>query len=434
MTPGGPRGLRDDALASFRAAVAAVEPERLVLEHLQSAADSLHGVAPVYVAAIGKAAQPMVSGAAKALGGRFAGGVVVMPAGSQQPLPPGCLTIAGGHPVPDEGSVAGGRAVLELAERLGPGDLLLCLISGGGSALVTVPPDGISLRDVQATTEALLRAGATIVELNAVRKHLDCLKGGRLARATVPASTLALVLSDVVGDPLDVIASGPVSPDPTSFGDAVEVLRRRELWNELPEVVREYLEEGLRGAAEESPKAGDPCFERVAVRIVGNNRLAAEAALAEAELRGYASRLLTTELIGEAREVGRNLAERALAERRDSPEPACLVAAGETTVTVTGTGSGGRNQEVALGAARVLDGNEEILLASAGTDGIDGPTDAAGAFADGTTLSRAAECGADAEAALDDNDAYPFFRLIDDLIITGPTGTNVMDLQIVLWR
>ena len=427
--------LRGDARACLLAAVAAVEPERLVRRFLRSSADSLPGVEPVHVAAIGKAALAMVRGATAALGERFAGGVVVTPAGSSEPPPPGCLTIAGGHPVPDEGSVVGGRAVLGLAERLGSDDFLLCLISGGGSALMTLPPNGVSLADVQQTTSVLLRAGATIGELNAVRKHLDRLKGGRLARAAAPARTLALVLSDVVGDPLDVIASGPVSPDPTTFADAVDVLRRKGAWDEAPRTAREYLEGGLLGAAEESPKADDPCFGRVAVRIVGNNRLAAEAALAEAERRGYAARLLTTELTGEAREVGRGLAERALAARRDAPPgPTCLVAAGETTVTVTGSGSGGRNQELALGAAAALAGTEGILLASAGTDGIDGPTDAAGAFADGATMGRAAALGLDPEAALRANDAYPFFRALDDLIVTGPTGTNVMDLQFVFWR
>ena len=427
--------LRADALACLRAAIAAVEPERLVRRALASGDELLLGSGPVRVAAIGKAAAAMVRGAAAALGERFAGGVVVMPPGPGQELPSGCRAIAGGHPVPDAGSVAGGRAVLELAEGLGSDDLLLCLISGGGSALMTLPPEAVSLADVQATTGALLRAGATIGELNAVRKHLDRLKGGRLARAAAPARVLALVLSDVVGDPLDVIASGPVSPDPTTFAEAVEVLRRRGVRDAVPAVVREHLDRGLRGEAAESPKPADRCFERVVVRIVGNNRMAAEAAVAEAARRGYAARLLTTELIGEAREAGRELATSALAERaRGAAGPSCLVAAGETTVTVTGGGSGGRNQELALGAALALAGSEGVLLASAGTDGVDGPTDAAGALADGATLERAAALGLDPEAALGDNDAYPFFRALGDLIVTGPTGTNVMDVQVVLWR
>lgn len=426
--------LRRDALACLRAAIAAVEPERLVRRHLRSAGGRLPGTGPVHVAAIGKAAQAMVRGAAEALGERLADGVVVLPHGGEMSLPPGCQAIAAGHPVPDLGSVAGGRAVLELAEGLASDDLLLCLISGGGSALMTLPPEGVPLASVQAATGLLLKAGATIGELNAVRKHLDRLKGGRLARAAAPARTVALVLSDVVGDPLDVIASGPLSPDPTTFREAVELLRTRGVWDELPGAVREHLAAGLRGAVEESPKAGDECFERVEVRIVGNNRLAAEAAMAKAERLGYAARLLTIELTGEARDVGRDLARRALAERAGSPaDPGCLVAAGETTVTVTGTGSGGRNQELALGAALALAGSESMLLASLGTDGIDGPTDAAGAFADGATVARAARLGIDSEAVLRANNTYAFFCALRDLIVTGPTGTNVMDLQIVLW-
>ena len=430
---GAGRQLRDDALACLRAAIAAVEPERLVRRSLRRAAGSLPGGGPVHLAALGKAAPAMVRGAAAALGGRWGGGVAVTPPGPPAALPAGCRVIVGGHPVPDAGSVAGGRAILELAESLGSDDLLLCLISGGGSALMTLPPEGVRLADLQAATGALLRAGATIGELNAVRKHLDRLKGGRLARAAAPARTLALVLSDVVGDPLDVIASGPVSPDPTTYGEALAVIRRRGVWEAVPEAVRDHLERGTRGEVEESPKPGDPCFERVEVRVVGNNRLAAEAALAEAQRRGYAGRLLTTGLTGEAREAGRELAAAVLAERAAGAAlPACRVAAGETTVTVTGTGSGGRNQELALGAALALAGSEGIVLASAGTDGIDGPTDAAGALVDGATVARARARNIDPEAVLRANNTYAFFRALEDLIVTGPTGTNVMDLQIVL--
>ena len=427
--------LRQDALACLRAAIEAVEPEGLVRRHLSSPAAAPPGDGAVHLAAIGKAAAAMARGAAEVLGPRLAGGVVVAPPGAAGEPPPGCRSFIGGHPAPDAGSVAGGRAVLELAEALRADDHLLCLVSGGGSAVMTLPPEGLSLGDVRATTTALLRAGASIGELNAVRKHLDRLKGGRLARAAAPARTLGLVLSDVVGDPLDVIASGPLSPDPTTFADAVGILRQRGVWETAPERVRAYLDAGLRGEVEETPGQDDRCFERVVVRIVGNNELAAESALAEAERRGYATRLLTTELVGEAREAGRGLAEAARAERSaGSGGPGGLVAAGETTVTVTGAGSGGRNQELALGAALALAGDEAVLLASAGTDGIDGPTDAAGAMADGTTLARAAELGLDPEAALADNDAYPFFDALGDLIVTGPTGTNVMDVQVVLWR
>ncbi len=427
--------LRDDALACLQAAIAAVDPEELVRNFLQAHPETIPAEMSVRVAGIGKAAGAMASGAYQALGDRIGGGVLVTPHGQAGQAIPGIQIFEGGHPIPDAVSATAGAAIRALATELDRDELLLCLISGGGSALMSLPPDTISLDDLQLTTDLLLRAGATISDLNAVRKHLDLLKGGRLAAAAAPSPILALVLSDVVGDPLDVIASGPVSPDPTRFGDAIAVLERFGVWNGAPPTIRDYLTRGERGEVPESPDPGDPIFTKVDVQIIGNNRLAAEAALSEAASRGYNPLLLTTVLTGEAREAGGVLAAIGLEVRRSgqpiSP-PACLVAAGETTVTVRGTGQGGRNQEVALGAARVLEGSDQILVASVGTDGIDGPTDAAGACATGGTLERARLLGLDAAAALAENDAYPFFRALEDLIVTGPTGTNVMDIQIVL--
>jgi glycerate 2-kinase len=281
----------------------------------------------------------------------------------------------------------------------------------------------------------LLRAGATIDELNCVRKHLDQLKGGRLAEIAAPARTLTLILSDVLGDPPGVIASGPLSPDSTTFSDALSTLERHQVRQRVPARALEYLEDGARGVIPESPGPDAPFFGNADVRIVGNNQMAARAALQEAERLGYRTSLLTTTLSGEAREVGRALAEQALEVRRGSgpiAPPACLVASGETTVTVHGPGRGGRNQELVLGAAAVLDGEEPLLVASMGTDGIDGASHAAGAFADPTTIARAEALGLDAEAALTLNDSTPFFEALDDLIVTGPTGTNVMDIQIML--
>ncbi len=427
--------LRADAEACLRAAVAAVEPEALTAGYLKEHPKLLAGVAGVAVAAVGKAAAAMARGAAQALGKRLAGGVAIVPAGQATGVPDGFEVHGGGHPIPNEAGAEGARAILRLASDLRAGDALLCLISGGGSALATLPPEGITLAAVQATTEELLRSGATIGELNCVRKHLDRLKGGRLAREAYPSRVVALVLSDVVGDPLDVIASGPVTADPTTFGEAVAILERHRVWERVPFPVRRYLAGGRSGRAPESPKPGDACFERVAAEIIGSNRLAAEAALAEAERRGYNTLLLTTWLTGEAREAGRVLAAVGREIRtggRPVNPPACVAAAGETTVTVRGHGRGGRNQELALGAATGLEGTENILVASIGTDGIDGPTDAAGASADGTTLERARRQGLDPARALADNDAYPFFRALDDLIVTGPTGTNVMDVALVM--
>ena len=424
--------LRRDALAIFKAAVAAVEPEPLVRKFL---AEMGLGAERIHRAASGKAAPAMARGAVAALGDRLAGGIVIAPADHGVELPSTLSTYGGGHPVPNAQGVEGARALRALAEGLGADEVLLCLISGGGSALMTLPPDGVSLAEVQATTRALLHAGATIGELNGVRKHLDQLKGGRLARAAIPARVVALVLSDVVGDRLDVIASGPVTPDPTTFADALEVLERRGVWPQLPATVRGHIQRGVAGQEPESPDASEPCFSRVETHILGNNRRAADAALAEAQQRGYRPLLLTTTLEGEAREAGAFLAAVAREVRTSGQPltpPACVLVAGETTVTVRGGGRGGRNQEVALGAAAGLEGLNQVLVAGFGTDGIDGPTDAAGAFATGATVGRAHALGLEVQKALVENDAYTFFEALGDLIVTGATGTNVMDLALVL--
>ncbi len=430
-----PAELRTDAESCLHAAVAAVEPEELTVSYLKKHPELLAGATGVSVAAVGKAATAMARGAARVLGDRLGGGVLIVPRGQTGDAPSGFEVFGGGHPIPNEDGAEGARAIRRLASDPRAGDVLLCLISGGGSALMTLPPEGVTLAAVQATTEELLRSGATIHELNCVRKHLDRLKGGRLARVAYPSRVVALVLSDVVGDPLDVIASGPVTADPTTFGQAIAILERYRVWERVPAPVRRFLGAGRAGLAPDSPKPGDPCFERASARIIGSNRLAAGAALAEAERRGYNPMLLTTWLTGEAREVGRVLAAVGREVRAGGgplSAPACIAAAGETTVTVRGKGRGGRNQELALGAALALDGTGDILIASMGTDGIDGPTDAAGAVASGTTLARARNLGLDPARALADNDAYPFFRALDDLIVTGPTGTNVMDVVLVM--
>ena len=450
----GYEALRRDLRACFAAAIRAVEPERLVADFLAELADLAekpentelaNSPRRVWIAGIGKAVAAMANGAVGELGERVAGGVLVVPAGQRESAPTGLEVFEGGHPIPNREGVTGAGAIRRVAKEASEaaGDLLLVLISGGGSALMTLPPNGVLLEDVQATTGALLEAGADIGELNTVRKHLDLLKGGQLARAAAPARLLALVLSDVVGDPLDVIASGPVSPDPSTFAMAVEVLKRYCVWSEVPGTVCRYLERGVAGSIPETPETGDQCFRNCSAHIVGNNAVAAEAACAEAKRLGYAVELSSTSVTGEARAVGAELARTALGianGEHNLTVPACLVSAGETTVTVTGAGKGGRNQEVALGAAVVLEKGLEgglgrgrsILIASIGTDGIDGPTDAAGAMATANTLARARALGLDARAALADNDSYPFFEALDDLIITGPTGTNVMDLHFIM--
>jgi hydroxypyruvate reductase len=302
------------------------------------------------------------------------------------------------------------------------------LISGGGSALTPAPAPGITLEQKQVVTGLLLAAGATIDELNAVRKHLSLLKGGQLARAAQPASLLTLVLSDVIGDPLDVIASGPTAPDPTTFRDALEVLSRRGLLGRVPASVRSRLEAGKRGELDETPKPGDPLFTHVTNHIVGNNALVVDAASAHARALGYEPHILTRSLHGEAREVAREFVEKA---RRLRP-PACLIAGGETTVSVGGRGRGGRCQEFALAAALAVRPNEDLVVLAAGTDGTDGPTDAAGGVIDAETLERGRAAGFDARRALDDNDSHTYLRAGDGVVVTGPTNTNLLDVYLAV--
>ena len=431
---GGQR-LREDARACLDAAIRAVDPARLVTEVFEQHRETVAGTDPVHVVAVGKAAATMARAALESLGSRVSGGVVIAPPDTEMGTLRNLHAFHGGHPFPTEGSALGARAIAQLVDTLSEADSLLCLISGGGSALMTLPPSSVSLHDVRETTDLLLRAGAAIDELNCVRKHLDQLKGGRLAEIAAPAKTLGLLLSDVLGDRPDVIASGPLSPDPTTFADALAVLESRQVRDRIPAPALEYLESGARGAVPESPGPDAPFFADVDVRVVGNNRMAAHAALQEAVRRGYRSRLLTTALSGEASEAGRMLAERGLTIRGGEGSvapPACLIASGETTVEVRGTGRGGRNQELVLGAALTLHGRGPLLIASMGTDGIDGASHAAGAFADHSTIARAEVIGLDAVAALTANDSTPFFEALDDLIVTGPTGTNVMDVQVVL--
>ena len=339
-----------------------------------------------------------------------------------------------GHPVPDVAGVSATREIVAALEDAEDDDLVVCLISGGGSALMTLPVEGIALEDLQQTTDALLRSGASINEINIVRKHLDTVKGGGLARLAAPARLLTLVLSDVVGNPLDAIASGPTVPDTSTFADAAGVFDRYDLWTALPEPVVGRVRRGVDGELEDTPNAADPVFEGSQTVIVASNRVAGEAAAAEAARLGMRTMLLTTYVEGEAREAGRVLAgvlREIDASGHPLPRPCCVVAGGETTVTIRGKGRGGRNQELALAAAFGLQGVDDVLLASVGTDGSDGPTDAAGAWVDGSTLEQAAASGLDARAALANNDSYTFFDGLGNLIRTGPTHTNVNDLYLL---
>jgi glycerate 2-kinase len=433
--------LRHAAAEIQRAALLAADPAEAIRRHVRRVTDwllvgdaryHLPGIERVFVIALGKAAVAMSDAVVDFFDDKLAGSVIV--AESPGPCPAPCDLLLG-HPVPNENSVPAGQRIAALLAQAGESDLVACLISSGSSALATLPVESVSLADLQTLTDALLRSGATINELNAVHKHLDRVKGGGIARMAGGARVLTLILSDVVGDPLDVIASGPTSPDPTTFADAWAALERHSLVETMPPAICDYLRAGLRGEAADTPKPSDTLFERVQNVIVGSNRQAAQAAVTRAQQLGFNALLLSTFVEGEARQVAHVAA--ALAKeivRYDQPvkKPACLVWGGETTVTVRGHGKGGPNQELALAAAIALDGWDGVLVEALGTDGTDGSVDAAGAIITGETVSRARAMGLDAQAHLANNDAYHFFASVGDLVTIGPTGTSVNDLLFML--
>jgi glycerate-2-kinase len=325
--------------------------------------------------------------------------------------------------------------MLEIAEKANGDDLVIVLISGGGSSLMPLPREGVLLRDKQEITDRLLKSGANITEINTVRKHLSCFKGGWLAKAAYPATILNLVISDVVGDSLESIASGPTVPDSTTFIDARRVLQRYDLWEKTPESVRGLISEGEKGSLEETPKADDACFEKVNSVVLGNCRSATLAALQHLQSEGLNALLLSSSLEGEAKAAGTLLSsvvKEIAASGNPVAKPAGIVVGGETVVTVRGKGSGGRNQELALSAALGLQGVEGAVVASVSTDGVDGPTDAAGAIVDEQTVNRAKRLGLDPVQFLAENDSYSFFTKLGDLIVTGPTGTNVNDISLII--
>jgi hydroxypyruvate reductase len=439
------------------AALDAVEPGAAVRRYLRrdgqrlSIGERIYDLTDykrVFLVGAGKAGAPMAHAAANVLGDHLADGVVVVKEGHIEELqiaddrlqinPTNLQSaiyhlqlIEAGHPIPDQRGVDGAQRIAELLARTTERDLVIALISGGGSALLTLPAPGVTLADMQALTAALLACGASINEINTLRKHLDQLKGGGLARMADPAALATLILSDVVGNPLDVIASGPTVPDPSTFADAYAILERYEIVDQIPDPILNHLRSGMARTIGETLKPGDARFERVQNVVVASNSQAAEAALAAARAEGFNTVLLTTYLQGEAREVGRMLAAitRELATTgQPIPRPACVVAAGETTVTLRGKGQGGRNQELTLAAAADLAGLPDVALIALATDGGDGPTDAAGAVATGATLERARALGLNQMAYLARNDAYPFFAALGDLLQPGPTQTNVNDL------
>lgn len=432
----------------FGAALAAVDSYRAVANSLTREDNRLHVAGNSYdlgaferivVVGAGKATARMALAIEEVLGARLAAGLIVVKDDHTARL--GMIEqVEASHPIPNQAGEEGSRRILEMVRDADDKTLVICLLSGGASALLVAPAEGVTLRDKQEMTALLLNAGAPIGDLNTVRKHLSAVKGGRLAQAAYPARVVTLILSDVIGNRLDVIASGPTAPDGTTFTDAWTVIEKYGLKEKIPTRVAAYLQRGIAGTAPETLKEADPSMLLTRNVIVGSIEQALAAAEAQARQIGFAARTLTTGLQGEARAAARRLAQTAIEAQAGlrSNDRACLLFGGETTVTVKGSGKGGRNQELALAFALEIDGREGICLLSAGTDGSDGPTDAAGGMVDGKLAARARGLGIDPIRCLNDNDSYEFFRRYDTLseenshFKTGPTGTNVMDIQIVL--
>jgi glycerate 2-kinase len=440
-TPDIRRG-RDLALECFEQAINAADPKQLIKAKVKVKKDQLQvgdcnfdlgKFKHVYVVGGGKAGAKMSQAIEEILSKHVTAGAVNIPYGTSKKTNVIKLNEAS-HPVPDKAGVDGTLRIMALAEQAKKDDLVICLISGGGSSLMPLPHEGISLIDKQTLTNALLKSGAEITEINAVRKHLSAFKGGWLAKKAYPATLINLVLSDVMGDPLDSIASGPTIPDTSTFSDAKKILEKYDLWLKIPASIRKILSEGAEGQLQETPKPNDLVFEKVHNLVIGNNRTACLAAIDFLGSKGLNTLLLADPLAGEAKEVGKALAK--LASEgfvcNDTSKSLGIVAGGETTVTVRGKGMGGRNQELELSAALNLKESDECVIASFSTDGIDGPTDAAGAIIDGSTLKRARQLGLDPEKYMANNDSYNFFSKLGDLIYTGSTGTNVNDLSVII--
>ena len=420
--------LRRQALQIFQAALKASDPVEAVLRHVRRQGEvlvagrhryNLKTFRNVYVIGAGKASAQMARAVERLLGRRITTGLVNVPHAVKLRR---IECQEAGHPIPDRRGLAGARRIAGIASQAGPDDLVVFLISGGASALLPLPAPGITLAQKQKITRSLLECGATIHEINCVRKHISAIKGGQLARLAYPATLLTLVLSDVIGDNLDAIGSGPTVPDRTTLAEARAICAKYRIAVELPDT-------------EETPKFGDRIFAKSHHVLVGSNALAVDAAAEEARKLGFHTLVLSTFLEGEARETAKvhaAIAKEIRTSNRPLKAPACVISGGETTVTVRGQGLGGRNQEFALAAALAIEGARDTVILSGGTDGIDGPTDAAGAIADGTSIARAAALGRNAALDLANNDSYHYFEALGDLIKTGPTGTNVADVQIIL--
>ncbi|MBN2515068.1 MAG: glycerate kinase [Deltaproteobacteria bacterium] len=436
--------LRRDAREIFNAGLKAADPNQAVNRSVKVDAQGVLTVNDrayelehynrILVVGAGKASAPMAAALEDLLGSQITEGTITTKYGHGLPLRVITLTEAG-HPVPDKKGYAGTEHILKLLERADEHTLVFCLISGGGSALMPLPVSGLTLEDKQKTTQALLECGATIHEINTIRKHISAVKGGKLAKAAYPGTLVTLILSDVIGDDLDVIASGPTVPDRSTYADCMEIINKYDLVDKVPPVVSTYIERGCSGIESETPKPGDPIFDKTQAVIIGSAGLSMSAAKSKADTLGYNALILSSFIEGETRDVAgvhTAIIKEILKSGNPVNKPACIISGGETTVTIHGSGLGGRNMEFVLAAAIEINGLDDILVLSGGTDGTDGPTDAAGAYAEGSTVKRALEQGLSAREYLRNNDSYHFFEALGDLVKTGPTMTNVMDLRILL--
>ena len=420
-----------DPKQAVRRAVYLIDDDRLQIGDHEYDLGQFDGIK---VVGAGKAAASMAAAIEEILGSHISEGVITTKYGYSLPLKRFTVFEAG-HPVPDEAGLTGTKRIVNLLEQTHDKDMIICLISGGGSALMPLPVPGISLEDKQKTTEVLLACGANIHEINTIRKHISRIKGGKLARAAFPRTLVTLILSDVIGDDIDVIASGPTVADRSAFADCMKVLEKYNITDKIQPHIIEYMKRGIRGIEPETPKSGDRVFDKTQVLIIGSLSLSIAAARDKAAALGYNTLILSSFVEGETRDVAKvhaAIIKEILKSGNPTPRPACVISGGETTVTIRGNGLGGRNMEFVLAAAIEIEKLDGVVVLSGATDGTDGPTDAAGAIADGTTLQRGLAQGYNAPDFLKNNDSYHFFEALGDLLITGPTLTNVMDLRILL--
>ena len=440
--------IKDDLKPIYTAAIDAVNPKNAVESHVQLQGSilqllsnrkiikkfDLNSFNKIFIVGAGKATSAMAAGIENILAQRISKGSICVKYGYLVDLSR-IEIIEASHPIPDANGVKASKTIRDILDKAGKNDLVISLISGGGSALLPLPPDKISLEEKGATTDLLLKSGASIHEINSIRKHLSLVKGGNLAKAAYPATVINLMISDVVGDNMDVIASGPFVPDNSTFKFAKSILEKYKLTGRAPNSVINYINEGLNGKVEENPGENSNYFDKVTNLIIASNIIALKAARDEAVNLGYNSIILSSLFEGDTKENAEwhsKIAKEIINSSNPVKAPACIISGGETTVIVKGDGLGGRNMEFAIQSANFINGLENVLAASIGTDGTDGPTDAAGAFSDGETVKRSKILNLEINKYIENNDSYNFFKKLGDLIITGPTNTNVMDVRLII--